>query len=86
MSVLRTKLRRDLGRSKGQFIAITITIFLGITLFGGSYDAYRSLEASYEQLYDDLEFANLWVVDGDVASFADSASRRSSSDLHDGFW
>ena len=78
MSVLTTKLRRDLGRSKGQFIAITITIFLGITLFGGSYDAYRSLEASYEQLYDDLEFANLWVVDGDVASFADSAERDSA--------
>jgi putative ABC transport system permease protein len=77
MSVLTTKLRRDLGRSKGQFIAITITIFLGITLFGGSFDAYRSLEASYEQLYDDLDFANLWVVDGNVAGFADSAARDS---------
>lgn len=74
MSVLNTKLRRDLGRSKGQFIAIAITIFLGITLFGGSFDAYRSLEASYRQLYDDLDFADLWVVGGDVSDFAEQAA------------
>jgi putative ABC transport system permease protein len=73
MSVLTTKLRRDLGRNKAQFIAIAITIFLGITLFGGSFDAYKSLEASYEQMYDDLEFADLWVTGGDVDGFAAAA-------------
>ncbi len=74
MSILRTKLRRDLRRNRAQFIAITITIFLGITLFGGSYDAYRSLEASYEQVFDDLRFADLWVSGGDTEAFADAAA------------
>jgi putative ABC transport system permease protein len=74
MSILATKLRRDLRRNRAQFIAITITIFLGITLFGGSYDAYRSLEASYEQVFDDLSFADLWVSGGDVEGFAAEAA------------
>jgi putative ABC transport system permease protein len=73
MSVLRTKIRRDLRRSRAQFIAIAITIFLGITLFGGAYDSYRSLEASYGELYDRLSFADLWVSGGDVDAFAEEA-------------
>lgn len=75
MSVLTTKLRRDLGRNKAQFIAIAITIFLGITLFGGSFDAYQSLEASYEKMYGDLHFADLWVTGGDTAAFSDAAQQ-----------
>lgn len=74
MSVLSTKLRRDLARSRTQFIAIAVTIFLGITLFGASFDAYRSLQASYDQMYDDLSFADLWVTGGDVEQFAALAS------------
>ncbi len=74
MGILTTKLRRDLRRNRGQFVAITITIFLGITLFGGSYDAYRSLEASYEQVFDDLRFADLWVSGGDLDAFESEAA------------
>ena len=39
---MRIKLRRDLRRQWGQFAAIVVTIFLGVTLFGASYDAYRN--------------------------------------------
>ncbi|NQV06584.1 ABC transporter permease [bacterium] len=74
MSVLATKLRRDLLRNRSQVIAIVITVFLGITLFGASFDAYRSLEASYESVYDDLAFGDLWVSGGDVEGFAVEAS------------
>ena len=34
MRVLRVKLRRDLRRQRAQFLAIAMTIFLGVALFG----------------------------------------------------
>ncbi|MDH3260262.1 MAG: FtsX-like permease family protein [Acidimicrobiia bacterium] len=74
MSTLRTKLRRDLGRQKAQFAAITITVFLGITMFGASYDSFQNLEASYAQTATEFSFANLTLAGGDVVQFAtDSA-------------
>jgi len=74
MSVLSTKLRRDLRRSRPQFIAIAVTIFLGITLYGGSFDAYRSLEASYEEVFEELSFADYWVSGGDTEVVAAEAA------------
>jgi putative ABC transport system permease protein len=72
--VLTTKLRRDLRRSRAQFIAVAVTIFLGITLYGGSFDAYRSLEASYERVFEDLSFADYWVAGGDGEAIASAAA------------
>jgi len=70
VSTLRTKLRRDLGRQKAQFAAITITVFLGITMFGATYDSFQNLEASYAQTATEFTFANLTVAGGDVLQFA----------------
>ena len=70
MSTLRTKLRRDLSRQKAQFAAVTITVFLGITMFGATYDSFQNLEASYAQTATEFTFANLTVVGGDVVQFA----------------
>lgn len=70
---LRRKLRRDLRRSLPQFLAVAVTVFIGLTLFGASRDAYGSLEASYDELFERLVFADLWVTGGDVDRFADDA-------------
>jgi putative ABC transport system permease protein len=74
---MRTKLRRDLRRQWGQFGAIVLTIFLGVTLFGASYDGFRNLDASYRQAYEDFRLANLTVSGG--ASERIAAESRSIS-------
>lgn len=70
MTALRRKLWRDIGRNKPQFVAITITVFLGITLFAAAYDSFRNLENSYDRTTTDFRFANLFVRGGDVDAFA----------------
>ena len=72
--MLRRKLRRDLGRQKAQFAAVTLTVFLGITMFGATYDSFQNLEASYAQTATEFSFANLTVVGGDVGQFAIDAA------------
>ena len=72
--MLRRKLRRDLGRQKAQFAAVTLTVFLGITMFGATYDSFQNLEASYAQTATEFSFANLTVVSGDVGQFAIAAA------------
>lgn len=71
--MLRVKLRRDLRRQRGQFAAITLTIFLGVTLFGGTYDAYRNLKASYQEAFVRYRFANLTTTAGPTARIARAA-------------
>src|SRR5680860_731545 len=61
MGVLSRKLRRDLWERKGQLGAVIITIFLGVVLFGASYDAFLDLQASYQSLYDTLRFADFTI-------------------------
>ncbi len=73
MAVLRTKLRRDIARQWPQFVAVTVTILLGVALFGASYDAYRNLEASYGARFDAQRFADLFVTGGDVSAIAGAA-------------
>lgn len=73
MSPLRHKLLRDIRTQRAQFIAVTITIFLGVTMFAASYDSYQNLTASYESTFTDFRFANLTTSGGDVAGFADAA-------------
>ncbi len=62
---LHRKLLRDIRRHRPQFIAITITIFLGVTIFGASYDSFQNLQASYDTTATEYHFANLTVVGGD---------------------
>ncbi|MGD2044315.1 MAG: ABC transporter permease [Acidimicrobiia bacterium] len=73
MSPLQHKLWRDLGRSRAQFIAITVTIFLGVTIFGATYDSYQNLRASYDATATEFHFANLTANGGDVETFAQAA-------------
>ncbi len=68
--VLRTKARRDMRRQRASFLAIAVTIFLGVCLFGASYDAYRNLDASYQRAFTRYRFANLTVTGGRTGELA----------------
>ena len=70
---LHRKLLRDLRRNRAQFIAITITILLGVTLFGASYDSFQNLTASYDTTATEYRFANLTMAGGDTSAIADAA-------------
>ena len=74
MTILGRKLRRDMARSKMQFLTIILTIVVGIAAFGASYDAFLNLKASYNELYDRLHFADL-TVNGAVATDVADAAR-----------
>jgi len=56
---MSTKLRRDIGANKYQFISIIIVIFLGITLFAAAQDSYNNLLLSYKSTHEALGFADL---------------------------
>ena len=73
MNVLSRKLLRDIGLHRTQFIAVAVTVFLGITMFGASYDSFQNLQASYEATATQTHFANLTVVGGDTSGFASFA-------------
>ena len=67
---LQRKLWRDIRRHRPQFIAITITIFLGVTIFGATYDSFQNLTASYDQTAVEYRFANLTMAGGDTEAIA----------------
>lgn len=90
MSLLERKLRRDIGRRRWQFVAIVVTVVLGVALFGASYDAYQNLLASYQALFDRTHFAALTIEGGDRQTVAAairgtagvaSVATRSTADL-----
>jgi putative ABC transport system permease protein len=68
--LMRRALWRDIRARKAQFIAIWVTIVLGVALFGASYDAFQNLTASYHGLYDTLALADLTVFGGPVDRIA----------------
>jgi putative ABC transport system permease protein len=72
VSYLGIKRRRDMRRQRWQFLAVLVTIVLGVMLFAASYDAYRNLEASYNDTYDRLAFADMTVT-GAGADFVSTA-------------
>ncbi len=74
MSLLERKLLRDIARRRTQFIAIIITVLLGVALFGASYDAYQNLLASYSKLFDETHFAALTISGGDRAAVSAAVS------------
>ena len=73
MSYLSTKRRRDMRRQRWQFLAVFVTITLGVMLFAASYDAYLNLESSYNGTYDRLGFADMTVTGADD-TFASAAA------------
>jgi putative ABC transport system permease protein len=56
--MLGTKLRRDLFVHKGPFLAVAILVFLGIAMYGASYDSYQNLNDSYAETHKILNFAD----------------------------
>lgn len=62
MSLLAVKRRRDLRRQRWQFLAVFVTILLGVFAYATSYDAYRNLSSSYNGTYDRLAFADITVT------------------------
>ncbi len=68
MSILHRKLRRDLRQRRSQFIAVIITIILGIALFGGTYDAYQNLTDSYHGMFSTLNTADMTIAGGQTDS------------------
>jgi putative ABC transport system permease protein len=73
VSPLFNKLVRDARRHRAQFIAVGLTVFLGVTLFAASYDSFQNLTNSYDATSREFKFANLTVAGGDVEAFADEA-------------
>ncbi|VAW04444.1 hypothetical protein MNBD_ACTINO02-236, partial [hydrothermal vent metagenome] len=69
MKYLRLKRRRDFRRQRWQFLAVLVTIALGVMLYAASYDAFLNLESSYNNTYERLAFADIAVTGGD-ASFS----------------
>jgi len=75
VSVLGRATRRDIGRQRWSFLAVAVTVALGVCLFAASYDAFLNLESSYRRTYDRLAFADLTVTGGDVGAVAEAAGR-----------
>jgi putative ABC transport system permease protein len=67
---LNRKLWRDIRRHRAQFIAVAVTVFLGVTMFVASYDSYLNLDASYQATFTEYRFANVTYVGGDVEELA----------------
>ncbi len=59
--LLQLKLFRDLKSSKWQFLAVTMVVVLGITLFGALYMSYMNLKTSYNRSFDVLNLADFTV-------------------------
>jgi putative ABC transport system permease protein len=64
VSLLQRKLLRDLRERRGQFVAVAVTVFLGVALFGASYDAYQNLQASYARVFEVTHFADMTIEGG----------------------
>lgn len=75
VSPLVRKLGRDVRRHRAQFIAVAVTMFLGVTLFAASYDSFQNLRASYDATHSEFRFANLTIGGGDVAALAEEVGR-----------
>jgi putative ABC transport system permease protein len=65
VSYLNTKRKRDFRQQRWQFLAVLVTITLGVMMFAASFDAYRNLETSYTGTYDRLAFADVTVTGAD---------------------
>ncbi len=66
MKYLRVKRRRDFRRQRWQFLAVLVTIALGVMLYAASYDAFLNLESSYNNTYERLSFADISVTGADT--------------------
>jgi len=73
VSTLRLKRRRDVGKQRGQFAAVLVTVVIGVAMFAGTFNAYLNLGASLDGTYDRLRMADMTVADADDG-FIDTAA------------
>ena len=74
MSTLGLKRRRDIWRQKWQFVAVLVTVVLGVAMFTGTFNAYLNLGASLYGTYERLHMADVMVADSDDDFAATAAS------------
>ncbi len=74
MRLLRRSMIREIRARRGPFLAVVVTVVLGVALFGASYDAFLNLTASYEQLYSESHFAAVTAVGGNPTDVAAAAA------------
>jgi putative ABC transport system permease protein len=58
-AILLKKTLRDMGKSRGQSIALVIIVAIGVASFVGMIDGYRDLGSSYESTYERLSLADV---------------------------
>ncbi|HML51844.1 MAG TPA: FtsX-like permease family protein [Propionicimonas sp.] len=75
MSILNRALRRDLTSRAAQFLAVGVTVVLGVAMFGATFDAFANLTASYQGMYTRYAMADLVAVGGDSSAIADKGRR-----------
>lgn len=73
VNTLSLKRRRDISRQKWQFIAVLVTVVIGVSMFAGTFNAYLNLGASLDGTYDRLLMADMTVTDPDP-DFVDAAT------------
>lgn len=62
---IHVKLLRDVWKGKIQYGAVALIIFLGVSVFITTYEAYLNLNMSYNAFYNRLNLADYWLsVDG----------------------
>ena len=74
-TLLARKARRDVGRQRGQFVAVALTVALATCAFVAALGAYENLQASYETTYSRLSFADLVASGRDAPQLAAAAER-----------
>ena len=62
MNTLARKRRRDIGRQRWQFIAVLVTVVLGVSLFSGTFNAYLNLGVSLDETYERLAMADVTIT------------------------
>ncbi|MDR1329414.1 MAG: ABC transporter permease [Oscillospiraceae bacterium] len=62
MKHLFLKLLRDIKAAKGQYIAITLVVALGVAFYVGLASASSSVRANVDAFYEEQKLADLWAV------------------------
>ena len=58
---LTTKLFRDVWHAKGQFIAASVVVMLGLAVYVLFYSTYRNLSLSRDSYYERYHFADFFI-------------------------
>ncbi|HYM66074.1 MAG TPA: FtsX-like permease family protein, partial [Patescibacteria group bacterium] len=81
MSILGRKRWRDVWRNRAAFIAVAVTIGLGVGGFVAARDAYLGLQSSFAKVYADERFADVVASGGASTAFASAATALPGSPL-----